>query len=373
MSRAGKWDILRFHPTEGSQALQKTDDTTITLKDVASASGFSPATVSMVLNDAPLARYIPLETKTHIRKMAKKLGYRPNAFARSLRQQRSHTVGVLVCDLTDPYCTLILRGVESALSEATYLPIFTDFRNEPARFESHLEMLLDRRVEGLIVVANWLFLDINLLSDLEKGRVPTTIIGRTIEKLSSVIVDNEAGAKAALEHLHSLGHRKIAFVRGPKAVVDSGERWAGIESAAKGLRIALDPRLIVDLPESQEPMAGFEWGSKLTTELVDRKRPFTALVAFDDMTAFGAIRALSRAGIRVPDQCSVVGFDDVPAAALYSPSLTTVRQPMQSMGSAAVEILLAELRAAREHAKLPQRTHTAVPELVLRESTSAVG
>jgi LacI family transcriptional regulator len=228
-------------------------------------------------------------------------------------------------------------------------------------------------VEGLIVVANWLFLDINLLSDLEKGRVPTTIIGRTIEKLSSVIVDNEAGAKAALEHLHSLGHRKIAFVRGPKAVVDSGERWAGIESAAKGLRIALDPRLIVDLPESQEPMAGFEWGSKLTTELVDRKRPFTALVAFDDMTAFGAIRALSRAGIRVPDQCSVVGFDDVPAAALYSPSLTTVRQPMQSMGSAAVEILLAELRAAREHAKLPQRTHTAVPELVLRESTSAVG
>ena len=128
----------------------------ITIRDVAKESGFSSTTVSIVLNNAPLARYIPAATKKRIEKAAKKLGYRPNLFARSLRSKRSHTVGVMVFDMTDPYCTLVLRGIENSLYQSSYLPILTDVHNERSRFERYLEMLLDRRVEALIVLANWL-------------------------------------------------------------------------------------------------------------------------------------------------------------------------------------------------------------------------
>src|SRR5499426_2716068 len=195
----------------------------VTIKDVAKESGFSSTTVSIVLNDAPLARYIPKATKLRIQKAAKKLGYRPNLFARSLRSNRSHTVGVMVFDMTDPYCTLILRGIENALYQASYLPILTDVQNERSRFERYLEMLLDRRVEALIVLANWLFVDIDVLADVEKSSIPTVMIGRELktDSVSSVIVDNEIGAYSAIEHLHLLGHRKIAFIRGPKTLADS--------------------------------------------------------------------------------------------------------------------------------------------------------
>jgi LacI family transcriptional regulator len=346
----------------------------VTIRDVAKQSGFSSTTVSIVLNNAPLARYIPAVTKKRIERAAKSLGYRPNQFARSLRSKRSHTVGVMVFDMTDPYCTLILRGIENTLYQSSYLPILTDVHNERSRFERYLEMLLDRRVEGLVVLANWLFLDINLLADLEKSSIPTAMIGCELktDTISSVIVDNEMGAHAALEHLHSLGHRKIAFIRGPKSLSDSAPRWKGIRSFAQGVGLELDPKLIVDLPESREPISGFEAGYQLTEELIKRKRTFTALMAFDDMTAFGAIRALAKAGVRVPDNCSVVGFDDVAPSALYTPALTTVRQPMEAMGALAVSIVAEGMNAVLEKRKLAAVHRKVAPELVVRESTRSV-
>src|SRR6202790_1641643 len=195
----------------------------VTIRDVAKESGFSATTVSIVLNNAPLARYIPTATKKRIESAAKKLGYRPNLFCRSLRSRRSHTVGVMVFDMTDPFCTLVLRGIENSLYQASYLPILTDVQNERSRFERYLEMLLDRRIEGLVVLANWLFLDINLLADLEKSSIPTALIDCQLkgDAMRSVIAANALGGYVALEHLHSLGHRKIAFIRGPKTLADS--------------------------------------------------------------------------------------------------------------------------------------------------------
>src|SRR5436189_1826566 len=222
----------------------------VTIRDVAKEGGFSSTTDSIVLNNAPLARYIPATTKKKIERVAKRLGYRPNLFARSLRSKRTHTVGVMVFDMTDPYCTLILRGIENSLYQSSYLPILTDVHNERSRFERYLEMLLDRRVEALIVLANWLFVDIDVLADLEKSSIPTVLIGRDLknDSVSSVIVDNELGAHTALEHLHSLGHRRIGFIRGPKTLADSAPRWRGIKSFAKNAGLELDPKLIVDLP-----------------------------------------------------------------------------------------------------------------------------
>ena len=346
----------------------------VTIRDVAKESGFSSTTVSIVLNNAPLARYIPATTKKRIERAAKKLGYRPNLFARSLRSKRSHTVGVMVFDITDPYCTPILRGIENSLYQSNFLPILTDAHNERSRFERYLEMLLDRRVEGLVLLANWLFLDINLLGDLEKSSVPTAIISCELktDAISSVIVDNEIGAHLALEHLYSLGHRKIAFIRGPKALADSAPRWKGIRNFAKESGLAIDSRLVVDLPESRDPLSSFEAGYKLTEDLLKQKRPFTAILAFDDLTAFGTIRALTKAGVRVPEQCSVVGFDDVATCAIYTPPLTTVRQPMESMGATAVSIVVDGINAGLEKRETSATHRKVAPELVVRESTRSL-
>src|ERR1039457_3675273 len=356
-------------------ARKKSQPAVVTIRDVAERSAFSSATVSIVLSNPPLARYIPDITKEKIHRSAQHLGYRPNLFARSLRGRRSHTVGVMGFDMTDPYCTLVLRGIENTLYQSSYLPILTDVHNERSRFERYLEMLLDRRIEGLVVLANWLFVDINVLADLEKNNIPTAIVGRELktDNISSVIVDNHLGARAALEHLYSLGHRKIAFIRGPRQLSDTEPRWRGVRTLAREHNLELDSRLIVDLPESGDPFSSFEQGYKLTEELLHRRRPFTALMAFDDMTAFGAIRALGKAGISVPGQCSVIGFDDVSPSAIYSPALTTVRQPMEVMGTAAATIVLEAINEGLEKAleKKPVRTihRRIVPELIVREST----
>src|SRR5712671_54243 len=346
----------------------------VTIRDVAERSGFSSATVSIVLNNAPLARYIPDTTKGRIHKAAQHLGYRPNLFARSLRGRRSHTVGVMVFDMTDPYCTLVLRGIENTLYQSSFLPILTDVHNERSRFERYLEMLLDRRIEGLVVLANWLFLDINVLADIEKSKIPTASVGCELKNdhISSLIVDNAQGARAALEHLLSLGHRKIAFIRGPRQLSDTEPRWRGVRAVAREHDLPIDPKLIVDLPASRDPFSSFEDGFKLTEELLHRRRPFTALMAFDDMTAFGAIRALAKAGVRVPEQCSVIGFDDVAPAALYCPALTTIRQPMETMGAAAAAIVVETINAGLE--KKPARAihRKVVPDLIVRESTSSL-
>ena len=346
----------------------------VTIRDVAKESGFSSTTVSIVLNNAPLARYIPAVTKKRIERAAQKLGYRPNQFARSLRSKRSHTVGVMVFDMTDPFCTLILRGIENTLYQSSFLPILTDVHNERSRFERYLEMLLDRRVEALIVVANWLFLDINLLGDLEKSSIPTAMIGCELktDSISSVIVDNEVGGHMALEHLYSLGHRKIAFIRGPKTLADSSPRWRGVRSSAKERGLELDPRLIVDLPESRDPLSSFDAGQRLTEDLLRQKRPFTAILAFDDMTAFGATRALANGGLRVPEHCSVIGFDDVAASALCTPPLTTIRQPMEAMGAGAVGIVLEGINLVLEKREVAAQHRKVAPELAVRDSTRSL-
>jgi LacI family transcriptional regulator len=351
---------------------RKTD--AVTMKDVASLSGFSPATVSIVLNNAPLARYIAPGTKQKIEEAARKLGYRPNAMARFLRSKRTNSVGVMFFDITDPYCIPVLRGIENSLYQASYLPILADSHNQRNRFERYLEMLLERHVEALIVVANWLFVDINLLADFSKRNIPAATIGWEIpgDTVSSVMVDNEAGGRLALEHLHKLGHRKIAFIRGPKTLIDSAPRWKGIQKYAHSVGFEIDQSLALQLPEEFDPNSGFEGGYRLTEELLQKRRKFTALLAFDDLTALGAIRALTKAGVKVPEQCSVIGFDDVAMSALAAPSLTTIRQPLEAMGNLAVNIAMEGINAAQEKRDWTITHHKVAPELVIRESTRAI-
>jgi len=186
-------------------------------------------------------------------------------------------------------------------------------------------------------------------------------------------VDNEGGGLIALEHLYSLGHRDIAIIRGPKTLFDSSPRWKGIRSFAQSRRLELDTKLIVELDDSRDPMSGFEGGHRLVSDLLKRRRKFSAVLAFDDMSALGAIRALVKAGVRVPEQCSVIGFDDIAPASICTPPLTTVRQPMELMGSQAVHILLEGLRASQETRDWKAQHRKLAPELVVRESTGPAG
>ncbi len=346
----------------------------VTMRDVAKATGFSPATVSIVLNNAPLARYIAAGTRKKIEEAAKRLGYRPNAMARFLRSKRSHSIGVMLFDVTDPFCTPILRGIENALYPLGYLPIFADAHNQHERFERYLEMLLERHVDGLIVVANWLFVDIHVLADLHKAEVPAVTIGWEIagNRVSFAMVDNEAGGRLAIEHLYQLGHRRIAIIRGPKRLIDSAPRWRGIHKFAQSMRQKIDESLVLQLPDVFDATASFEQGYRLTEELLQERKKFTALIAFDDLTALGAIRALAKAGVGVPEECSVIGFDDVAISGLSAPALTTVRQPLETMGGVAVNMVMEAIKAAQENREwgaIAQKLH---PELVIRDSTRAL-
>jgi LacI family transcriptional regulator len=342
----------------------------ITIREFAKASGFSPTTISLVLNDSPAGRHIPDKTKEEIRKWARKLGYYPNQFARSLRSSRSHSVAVLVPDVSDPYCAQVLLGIDKALYRSKYLPVLIDIQNSRARFRKYVATLFERRIEGVIAVANSLQLQTEMLDTFAKRRMAVVVIGRESSRdgISSVSVDNKMGARLAMMHLFELGHRRIAFIRGPRRVVDSAHRWAGIREFADENSISTDAKLIIELKDAASSSeAGFAAMSKL---LRVRSR-FTAVMAFDDMTAFGAIRALSQAGIKVPEQCSVVGFDDVAAAAFYNPPLTTVRQSMEELGSIGAGIFLRATQNEKSDGIVVEPEQRKVdPILVVRASTS---
>jgi LacI family transcriptional regulator len=352
-------------------ATRKTKSTHVTLADVARASGFSTSTVSIVLNEAPLSRYVAVKTKELIRKKAVEMGYHPDALARSLSRRRSQTIGVLVFDISDPFCMALLRGIERTLYATPFLPIIMDADNRSEQFDRYLDMLIGRRVEGLILVANWLFAEIDPLSKIEKNHIPIAVVGGdlTPRSIQSVVVDNEAGGYAAIQHLYRLGHRKIAILRGPEELDDSSHRWVGIQKFTAEVNLRLDPRLILQLPAAMDPNLGFEGGLRLTTKLIDSKGDFSAILAFDDLTALGAIRALWMAGRRVPDDCSVIGFDDVPHAALSTPAVTTIRQPMLDMGGLAAKLVLDAIAAPKPASSRAKLLHLLQPVLVERDST----
>jgi len=339
----------------------------VTIKEVAGKSGVSVTTVSMVLNDGPSARRISEPTRKRIWKVANRLGYRPNIFARSLRSKRSRSLGVVVFDITDPYCAQILRAIETHLQSSGYFPVLADLQNDRTQFRHCLNIVSERRVEGIIAIAGWTHLEVDLLGEFAGRGIPAVMVGRDLKgkPISSVVVDNEAGTRLALQHLYELGHSKIAVIKGPKTLADSALRWNGLQGYARQVGLRLDPNLVVELKGRNSTYAE---GTQLAEELLSR-REFTSLVAFDDLTACAAIRALTKSGRRVPEDCSVIGFDDIPNAAFYNPPLTTIRQQLEVQGSLAAEIVEELIRASSQSTNGTPKHRKVAPRLVIREST----
>jgi LacI family transcriptional regulator, galactose operon repressor len=328
----------------------------VTLKAVAAHVGLSAGTVSAVLNDSPSAKHIPKATRDRIVAAARKLDYRPNFFARSLRKRRTLTIGVIAHEIGDGYGSSIIAGIESGAREKDYFFVTGVHRHDPQLFERYCRLLLQRGAEGIITV------DYNLAHSLP---VPAVAIpGHTEnENVTNIVLDHRHAAELALRHLYELGHRKIAILRGHPDSADSHHRWNAVEAVAREMGLELDPELVIQIDSTESsPGVGYPYGK----QLIETKRPFTALFAYNDISAIGAIRAFQEAGFRVPQDISVVGFDDIPAAAFHYPSLTTVRQPLRKMGETAVEILIARIEGEKEW----RREVSVQPEIVVRESTA---
>jgi DNA-binding LacI/PurR family transcriptional regulator len=329
----------------------------VSLKDLAEHLGLSQTTVSVVLNESPVADSIRTETKERIFAAARKLGYRPNFMARSLRRQRSHTVGVLVPQISAGYPASLLEGIEETLVAAGFIYFAASHQHDAERIREYPALMMERSVEGLI------YIDTEI--DASNPLPAVAIAGRqVIEGVTNVVLDQRRAVHLALEHLHSLGHRRVAFMRGQPFSTDSHERWELICQLAPEYGIAIYPELVMRLEaETGTPQVGYP----VMKQFLAKKPDFTALFAYNDISAIGAIRALADEGLRVPQDVSVVGFDDIDAAAFHTPSLTTIRQPLVRMGSIAAEMLLERLSGTSRQ-DVP-KIIAVEPELIVREST----
>jgi LacI family transcriptional regulator len=264
-----------------------------------------------------------------------------------------------------------MRGIQGSLRSAGYLPLIVDAQAQRKLFDSSLHMILERRADGVIVIASWVFDETDLLADVKKNNVPIVIIGRDLvgRGIDSILVDNEAGGVMAARHLRELGHRNIAVIRGPQEMVDSEPRWVGIQTVAEREGLELHPELVFQLPGLADPASGFEGGRGMAKKMLASGRSFTAVIAFDDLTALGVVRGFAEAGLRVPDSCSVLGFDDVLPAEVATPAMTTIRQPLKEMGREAAGRVLQAIKRGPGRPDKP-RLHKPRPELVVRMSTS---
>lgn len=330
----------------------------VTLKAVAHHLGLTPGTVSAVLNDSPSARSIPQDTKNRIRTAAKELNYRPNFFARTLRNKRTFTIGVIAEEIGDSYSSPIISGIEQYLRERNYFFLTVVHRHDMALLSRYSQLLVERGVEGIITVDTTV---------QDAPTLPTVAIAghRKLKGVTNIVLDHEQAATLALQHLKDLGHRHIAFMKGNPVSSDSKDRWEAICRVASQMGLCIDPELTIQIDtDDPSPRLGYPF----TKELLSRGKPFTALFAYNDMSAIGAIRAIQEQGLRVPQDISVMGFDDIPGAAFHSPSLTTVRQPLNRMGEVAAQSLLERIEGKKDYP-----AEIAIePELVVRESTAQI-
>lgn len=328
------------------------------LKQLADHLGLAPATVSLVLNGSHVAKTISPETRARIRDAARKFNYRPNFLARCLRTQRTFTIGVIVPEVSEGYNAAVLSGIEDDLLSEGYFYFVASHHFRPDLIDEYIDLFLDRSVDGLIVVNTpW-------ARELEIP-VVTVSCHHSVPGATSLVLNHRRAATLAIEHLLQLGHLNIAYIKGQAFIPDTEVRWSAIADAAARLGLSIDPALVTQI-EGNSPTP--ELGYEVTKKLIAAGRPFTAMFAFNDISALGAMRALQEAKLRVPEDVSIVGFDDIEGASYHNPGLTTIRQPLRKMGAMAAETVL---RRIAETANVPSKI-VIEPELISRGTTRAV-
>ncbi len=328
----------------------------VSLATLAEHLGLSQAAISRVLNQSPAAKAIPAGTQERIFAAAKEFKYRPNVLARSLRRGHSMTIGVLVPEISEGYTTLVLAGLEEGLLEAGYAFFLCSHHHKTEVVGRSQTMFVERAADGVVAIDTAL---------VHHGLLPTVTVScpDPTGLATDIVLDHGRGAELALRHLHGLGHRRVAVVKGQSFSSDTEPRFGAIEAAAAGLGMEI---VAVTALEGDAPT--HEPGYQAARRLLAGGAGFTALFAFNDVTAIGAIRALKEAGREVPGDCSVIGFDDVQSAAFQNPALTTVRQPLAAMGRLAAREIVACIAGEKE----ARGRMMVEPELMVRESTGPV-
>jgi LacI family transcriptional regulator len=335
---------------------------TVTIRDVARVAEVHPGTVSRALNEETRALVNP-ETAERVLKAAEQLGYRPNRLARGLKTSRSHTIGVLIPDITNPLFPPILRGIEDRLDEAGYTSLIVNTDNDPERERVYLETMRDRQVDGLISATARLDRE---LAELAGGGMPLVLVNRSLEdgSVPAVTVDDRRGIALAVEHVVELGHRQIGHIAGPQNLSTGHRRYAGFLEAMG--EAGLDaPEKLISLGE----VFTEEEGARACAALLDAARSITAIVAGNDLMAIGCYDVIEERGLRCPDDISVVGFNDMPFLDKLRPPLTSVRIPQREIGKVAADLLLLQLSDGPPAAS----EMLLEPELVVRGSTGPPG
>lgn len=327
------------------------------IKDIARAAKVSHSTVSRALRNSPL---ISPQTAESIRRIAQKLGYRPSAAARSLVTDRTYTVGVVVTNISDPFVAGVVRGIEDAASEQGFSVFLANSNADPDQEIRVVRSFEERRVDGIVVTSSRVgALYVPLLT---RRQIPIVLLNNQhpSEFAHSVMIDNAQGSLEATRHLIELGHRRVAYLGDRYGHQSDTERLEGYRAALALAKVRFDPRLVVHgdgKPEGAAPAI---------EQLLALSRRPTAVLCYNDMSALGAMHGIRSAGLRVPDDISIVGFDDLYISQYLDPPLTTIRQPMRQMGRLAMETLIGILSGARaqHNIKVPG-------ELIVRGSTAA--
>ncbi len=329
----------------------------VSLRFLADHLNLSPATVSLVVNKAPGAAAIPARTQERVLQAARKFNYRANFTARSLRKQRTFTVGVLVPEVSEGYAAMVMSGIEDWLLQEGYFYFVASHRHRVDLIEEYPRIFVERGVEALIAVDT---------PGLRRPSIPVVAVsGREhLPGVTNVVLDHDRAAELALQHLAELGHRHVAFIKGQEFSSDTSIRWNAIRSAAAKVGMPIDAKLVVQLEgDSPSPELGYEVAQKL----LRANRPFTSIFCFNDISAIGAMRALREKGIQIPEEVSVIGFDDIQSAAFQNPPLTTVRQPLRRMGELAARTALR--RVTEPRADGTPEVIVVEPDLIVRGST----
>ncbi len=337
----------------------------VSIKDIAKVAGVSHSTVSRALSGSPL---VNAETKSRIQSLAREMGYSPDAQARSLVMGRTLTLGVVVTRLTDPFIAEIVQAIEDTAHEYGYSVVLASSSAESEREIAAVEMLHSKRVDGVIVTSS----RVGALYQqyLDRLGVPVVLINSHREEQGpytfSITVDNRHGGYLATRHLLDLGHDCVAYVTGPANHSDDLERMKGYCQALTEVGIEFQPELVV-------PGTGrVEGGEIAFSRLMDLKHPPTGVFCYNDMTAIGLLRAARVSGLSIPEELSIVGFDDIPFASYVNPPLTTIAQPISQMGWQAVKMVLALIGESSEETRWVSNV-IVQGRLIVRGSSGARG
>lgn len=327
-----------------------------TIKDVAERAEVSTATVSHVINQT---RFVSPELEARVREAIESLDYQPNAVARSLRGKRTRTLGMIIPDSSNPFFAEVARGIEDLCFDLGYNVILCNSDGDPSKEEAYISLLTEKRVDGIAFVAAGGTID--HISQLLDRKIPVVVVDREIKGLKAdcVLTDNLDGGYQATAHLLALGHRRIGCILGPSDLTPSADRVTGYRQAMA--ETGLEPpdewlrRGDFRCQSGYDAMRGF---------LALPEQP-TAVFACNDLMAIGALCAIREAGLRVPDDVALVGFDDIALASFTTPRLTTIAQPKQEMGRLAAELLVDRI----QNKERPPERRLLSTRLVIREST----